>query len=134
MHDFIGTARRRWIGYVDRWQRTGKKYVDREIEIVELHVWGLRHGVKVMIEGFVEEDEYCHYVTHVIYLEGPSSPKVNKQHFTQNGIDVTRLYGPRDGDGRGGRYDAKGLAQALEGIVGRKGIRQDRTRRNTLES
>ena len=81
----------------------------------------------------VEEDEYCHYVTHVVYLEGPSAPKVDRQRFTTIGIDVTRVYGPRDGDGRGGRYDAKGLAQALEGIVGRKGIKQDRTRRNTLE-
>lgn len=45
----------RWIGYVDRWTKGGKKYVDREIEIVEVHAWGLRSGVKLCIEGFVEE-------------------------------------------------------------------------------
>ncbi|KAK3391279.1 phosphoinositide 3-phosphate phosphatase [Podospora didyma] len=45
----------RWISYVDRWTKGGKKYVDREIEILEIHVWGLRHGVKVSVEGFVEE-------------------------------------------------------------------------------
>jgi protein-tyrosine phosphatase len=45
----------RWITYVDRWTRTGKKYVDREIEIVEIHVWGLRNGVKVEVAGFVDE-------------------------------------------------------------------------------
>lgn len=45
----------RWISYVDRWTKNGKKYVDREIEIVEVHVWGLRHGVKVSVEGFVDE-------------------------------------------------------------------------------
>ncbi|KAB5535294.1 phosphoinositide 3-phosphate phosphatase [Coniochaeta sp. 2T2.1] len=45
----------RWIGYVDRWTRGGKKYVDREVEVVELHVWGLRGGVKVSVEGFVDE-------------------------------------------------------------------------------
>lgn len=45
----------RWIGYVDRWTRGGKKYVDQEVEVVEIHVWGLRNGVKVSVEGFVDE-------------------------------------------------------------------------------
>ncbi|KAH7031389.1 uncharacterized protein B0I36DRAFT_268328 [Microdochium trichocladiopsis] len=46
----------RWVGYVDRWSHAGqKKYVDRELEIVEIHVWGLRNGVKVAVEGFVED-------------------------------------------------------------------------------
>ncbi|KAB5577815.1 protein-tyrosine phosphatase-like protein [Coniochaeta sp. 2T2.1] len=45
----------RWIGYVDRWTRGGKKYVDREVEVVEVHIWGLRGGVKVSVEGFVDE-------------------------------------------------------------------------------
>ncbi|KUI68974.1 Phosphatidylinositol 3,4,5-trisphosphate 3-phosphatase and dual-specificity protein phosphatase PTEN [Cytospora mali] len=45
----------RWISYVDRWTKAGKKYVDREIEICEIHVWGLRHGVKVTVEGFADE-------------------------------------------------------------------------------
>ncbi|KAJ4268845.1 hypothetical protein NW762_002915 [Fusarium torreyae] len=78
------------------------------------------------------EDEYCHYVTHVIYIEGPTSPKVDKQQFGQLGIDATRLYGPKDEKGRGGRYDAKALTQALETIIGRKDARSDRSRRNTL--
>ncbi|KAJ4120105.1 Telomerase protein component 1 [Fusarium equiseti] len=45
----------RWISYVDRWTKGGKKYIDRPIEIAEIHVWGLRHGVKVDIEGFTDE-------------------------------------------------------------------------------
>ncbi len=45
----------RWVSYVDRWTKSGKKYVDREVEIVELHIWGLRHGVKVSVQGFVED-------------------------------------------------------------------------------
>ncbi|KAI1875014.1 uncharacterized protein JN550_002443 [Neoarthrinium moseri] len=45
----------RWIGYVDRWTKGHKKYVDRELEIVEIHVWGLRSGVKVAVEGFIDE-------------------------------------------------------------------------------
>ncbi|KAI5868352.1 phosphatases II [Durotheca rogersii] len=44
----------RWVGYVDRWTKGGKKFVDRELEIVEIHVWGLRPGVKLSVEGFVE--------------------------------------------------------------------------------
>ncbi|KAF3768103.1 hypothetical protein M406DRAFT_289433 [Cryphonectria parasitica EP155] len=45
----------RTISYVDRWTKGGKKYVDREIEILEVHVWGLRHGVKISVEGFADE-------------------------------------------------------------------------------
>ncbi|KAM0482371.1 hypothetical protein ACHAPX_002888 [Trichoderma viride] len=77
-------------------------------------------------------DEYAQYVTHVIYIEGPKSPAVDKRVFAQLGIDTMRLYGPKDGQGKGGRYDAKALAQTLESIVGRKDMRSDRSRRNTL--
>ncbi|KAL2264072.1 hypothetical protein VTK26DRAFT_2566 [Humicola hyalothermophila] len=45
----------RWVSYVDRWTKGGKTYVDRPVEIVEVHIWGLRNGVKVGVEGFVEE-------------------------------------------------------------------------------
>lgn len=78
------------------------------------------------------EDEYCQYVTHIIYIEGPTSPKVDKSHFNRIGIDALRLYGPKDERGRGGRYDSKALTQALESIIGRKDTRPDKSRRNTL--
>ncbi|KAL6812513.1 phosphatases II [Trichoderma sp. SZMC 28015] len=45
----------RWIGYVDRWTKGGKKYTDRPVEIVEIHVWGLRNGVKMDVEAFADE-------------------------------------------------------------------------------
>ncbi|KAI9683408.1 MAG: Telomerase protein component 1 [Trizodia sp. TS-e1964] len=45
----------RWVGYVDRWTKGGKIYVERKVEITEIHVWGLRRGVKVAVEGFVED-------------------------------------------------------------------------------
>ncbi|KAF2771843.1 phosphatases II [Teratosphaeria nubilosa] len=45
----------RTISYVDRWTKHGKVYVDRPTEIVEVHIWGLRNGVKVAVEGYVEE-------------------------------------------------------------------------------
>lgn len=48
-------SQRRWISYVDRWTKNGKKYVERPIEILEVHVWGLRDGVKIVVEGYVEE-------------------------------------------------------------------------------
>ncbi|KAF7587236.1 hypothetical protein BBP40_007523 [Aspergillus hancockii] len=46
----------RWVAYVDRWaNQMAKKYVERPVEILELHVWGLKDGVKVAVEGFVDE-------------------------------------------------------------------------------
>lgn len=45
----------RWIGYVERWSRYSKTYVEREIEVLEVHTWGLRDGVSVAIEGYVNE-------------------------------------------------------------------------------
>ncbi|KAL6909118.1 UPF0052 domain-containing protein [Trichoderma evansii] len=77
-------------------------------------------------------EEFAQYVTHVIYIEGPNCPAVDKRAFAQLGIDTMRLYGPKDGKGKGGRYDAKALAQTLESIVGRQDMRSDRSRRNTL--
>ncbi|KAI9696795.1 MAG: Telomerase protein component 1 [Candelina mexicana] len=45
----------RWIDYVGRWTKQGKAYVERQVEILEVHVWSLRDGVKVAVEGFVDE-------------------------------------------------------------------------------
>ena len=45
----------RWISYVERWTEHGKAYVERAVRVREVHIWGLREGVKVAIEGFVEE-------------------------------------------------------------------------------
>lgn len=46
----------RWVRYVDRWtNKMGKKYVERPVEIVEIQVYGLRTGVKVCVEGFIDE-------------------------------------------------------------------------------
>lgn len=79
------------------------------------------------IRTLPEREEYVRYVTNVIYLEGPSSPKMEKVEFARIGIETMRLYGPREG-----RYDVKALGQALEAIIGRKMVGVDRTRRNTL--
>lgn len=50
----------RWLGYIDRWTRGGKKYLDRPIEIVEIHIWGLRNGVKCDVSGYVDEGKKIH--------------------------------------------------------------------------
>jgi protein-tyrosine phosphatase len=51
----------RWVRYVNRWTNEMQKvYVDRPVEITEVHVWGLRDGVKVAVEGFVDEGKRIH--------------------------------------------------------------------------
>ncbi|KAF2732215.1 hypothetical protein EJ04DRAFT_342503 [Polyplosphaeria fusca] len=45
----------RWIGYVERWAKHGKIYVERQVEVLEVHCWGLRDGVKIEIDGFVND-------------------------------------------------------------------------------
>ncbi|GFF50937.1 phosphatidylinositol 3,4,5-trisphosphate 3-phosphatase and dual-specificity protein phosphatase PTEN [Aspergillus udagawae] len=57
----------RWVGYVDRWaKQMDKKYIERPVEILELHVWGLRDGVKVAIQGYVDEGKKikCFHLFH----------------------------------------------------------------------
>ncbi|KAK3113925.1 hypothetical protein LTR53_008292 [Teratosphaeriaceae sp. CCFEE 6253] len=77
-------------------------------------------------------DSYWQYVTHVVYLDTASSPQVDKDAFNAAGVETMRLYGRKDGRGKGGRYDAKALGQGLEVICGRKDLKGDKTRRNTL--
>jgi protein-tyrosine phosphatase len=45
----------RWLGYVERWKNGGKLYVERKVEVTEVHVWGLNAGVQVSVRGFIEE-------------------------------------------------------------------------------
>lgn len=74
--------------------------------------------------------EYWAYVTHVIYIDGPMSPKMDRNAFAGVGIETMRIYGQ---NGKGGKYEAKALTQALEAIIGRKkDPRGEKTRRNTL--
>jgi len=77
-------------------------------------------------------ESWWQYVTHVIYLDAISGPKVDKDAFNEISIETMRLYGRRDEQGKGGRYDPKALQQALEVVIGRKDPRGDKMRRNTL--
>ncbi|KAK8154467.1 hypothetical protein IWX90DRAFT_320182 [Phyllosticta citrichinensis] len=88
-------------------------------------------------EGFVDVPpfQYKSYVTHVLHLDGPGTPKVDRAELTELGIETVRLYGRRT-DGEGFlRYDENALTQALEVVIGGgKDLRPDRSRRNTLDN
>jgi protein-tyrosine phosphatase len=45
----------RWIRYADRWTKHEKLYLERQIEIKEVHVWGMRGGVRISIKGYIQE-------------------------------------------------------------------------------
>lgn len=83
--------------------------------------------------GGVPTSEYRSYVTHLIHLEGPDTPQVNKAEFSSLGIETIRLYGRKSEDGKGLRYDEKALNQALEATIGKGNVRADKSRRNTLD-
>ncbi|KAL3434874.1 hypothetical protein BDV09DRAFT_84001 [Aspergillus tetrazonus] len=88
---------------------------------------------------------YTSYITHVLHLEGPGTPHVDKDRLAEMGIETLRLYGRKivaSTDGAeaevpiGMRYDSNGLIQALEVVLGKKGdgmIRGSVSRRNTLD-
>ncbi|RAO68022.1 uncharacterized protein BHQ10_004034 [Talaromyces amestolkiae] len=88
---------------------------------------------------------YTSYVTHILHLEGPGTPSVDRERLSAMGIETLRLYGRKiiSDDGKtalGMRYDSTALVQALEVVLGRKGDAMLRgklgggvSRRNTLE-
>ncbi|KAF7538668.1 hypothetical protein G7054_g2733 [Neopestalotiopsis clavispora] len=93
----------RWVGYVDRWTKGGKKYVDRELEIVEVHVWGLRNGVKFAVEGFVDEGKkikvfhtFKKEERHVVEGDAPGSAGIMDTFYSMAGYGANP-----SGDGPG---------------------------------
>jgi hypothetical protein len=49
-------SQRRYVGYIESWVRThNKQYTERRVRIHSLHVWGLSAGVRVAVEGYVDE-------------------------------------------------------------------------------
>ena len=45
----------RYVHYVDQWTKQNKIYIEREIEILELRIWGLREGVKIAVNSYICE-------------------------------------------------------------------------------
>ncbi|EEH49596.2 uncharacterized protein PADG_05675 [Paracoccidioides brasiliensis Pb18] len=87
---------------------------------------------------------YTSYVTHLLHLDGPGTPLVDRERLARMGIECVRLYGRKVENESGGvvgmRYDAAALTQALEVVLGKKGdaivrggLGAARSRRNTLE-
>lgn len=88
---------------------------------------------------------YSSYVTHLLHLDGPGTPQVDRERLAEMGIETLRLYGRKvtaPGPGAeqvtlGMKYDPTALVQALEVVLGRKGdamLRGDGlSRRNTLD-
>ncbi|KAL9079945.1 MAG: hypothetical protein Q9157_001192 [Trypethelium eluteriae] len=89
-------------------------------------------GTDIEGEEVVARKEHARFVTHVIYIDSPDTPKVDREELASLGIESVKLYGRKNRDGKGVRYDATALTQALEAIVGRKAEREGPSRRNTL--
>ncbi|KAF8469230.1 hypothetical protein BDZ91DRAFT_695347 [Kalaharituber pfeilii] len=84
---------------------------------------------------FIPPSEYTKYITHVVYLEGPSTPYVNATEFRSWGIIPVKVYGMRTENGNGkAYYDVATLQSALETILGHRGRRPkaEGTRRDTV--
>lgn len=78
----------RYVGYIDRWAKEfSKEYVERPVEILEVHIWGLRDGVKVSVQGFVDEGKKikCFHTFHrserTIVAEGDGSQTDGSSDF-----------------------------------------------------
>ncbi|KAI9043480.1 gluconeogenesis factor YvcK family protein [Aspergillus affinis] len=91
---------------------------------------------------------YSSYVTHILHLDGPGTPRVDRDRLADMGIETLRLYGRKivtiGADGSevpvGMKYDSTALVQALEVVLGKKGDAMLRggdgnglSRRNTLD-
>ncbi|KAJ5617057.1 hypothetical protein N7537_002171 [Penicillium hordei] len=90
---------------------------------------------------------YTNYVTHILHLDGPGTPHVDRERLAHMGIETLRLYGrkiiSKDGDREtvvGMQYDPNALVQAIEVVLGKKGDAMVRGglgnalgRRNTLD-
>ncbi|KAI5304807.1 Telomerase protein component 1 [Ascosphaera pollenicola] len=49
-------SQKRYVKYVEKWVKNFDKiYVERPVEILEVRVFGLRDGVQITIDGFVEQ-------------------------------------------------------------------------------
>ncbi|KAF2851362.1 UPF0052-domain-containing protein [Plenodomus tracheiphilus IPT5] len=82
--------------------------------------------------GPVDKNKYKSYVTHVIHLQGPGTPAVDKEELKSVGIEAIRVYGRKNEGENFVRYDERGLIQALEVTMGKRDPRMP-SRRNTME-
>ncbi|KAJ5993902.1 Phosphatase tensin type [Penicillium sp. IBT 35674x] len=81
----------RYVDYIDRWtNQMNKVYVERPVEILEVHVWGMRDGVKVAVEGYVDEGKKrkCIHMFHrrerTVIESGNTTPSKQMNQETGN--------------------------------------------------
>lgn len=86
----------RYVTYVDRWtNHMNKQYVERPVEILELHVWSLRDGVKASVEGYIEGGKQikCFHTFNrdekVVMDDGTSSNVARQTSDTMAGNGMT---------------------------------------------
>ncbi|KAF2873663.1 hypothetical protein BDV95DRAFT_540922 [Massariosphaeria phaeospora] len=77
--------------------------------------------------------EFKTYVTHVVHLQGPGTPRVDKDELSVLGIVPIKVYGRKEAHDAFVRYDEKALIQALEVTMGRRDPWAEKMRRNTFE-
>lgn len=82
--------------------------------------------------GPVDKGKFKSYVTHVIHLQGPGTPVVDREELKSVGVEAIRVYGRKNEGENFVRYDERGLIQALEVTMGKRDPRMP-SRRNTLE-
>jgi len=56
-----------------------------------------------------------------------------REELAEMGVECVRIYGRSSGSGSGMVYDGVALGQALEAVIGRRDVRGERSRRNTVE-
>lgn len=81
----------------------------------------------------VDKSKFKNYVTHLIHLQGPGTPAVDKEALKEVGIEAIRVYGRKNEGESFVRYDERGLIQALEVTMGKRDPRVP-SRRNTLKA
>lgn len=82
-------------------------------------------------EKSVTNAEWTRYITHLIFLDGPGAPQVEREKLMNLGIECVRVLGRKASEKDGGmRYSCQGLVGALEAILGKGPV--GRSRRNSL--
>lgn len=90
----------RYVGYVERWtNQLGKQYIERPVEILEIHLWGLRDGVKVAVEGYVDEGKKikCFHLFHRnerTVVEGGDNTPTSTPTPTPSDASITKETSP----------------------------------------
>ena len=74
------------------------------------------------------------YLTHLVYIDHPAAPQVEKNVLMAWGVETVKVYGRKGEDGKM-RYDGKALGQALGMVLGKRDGREGagRSRRNTVD-